>query len=211
MSDEVDDLLRRSMAALDGEVPPAYFDTLPERTLARLAAEPAVVPMRSRAPRRVAIAGLGLAAAAALTIFVTRGGSTGAMDSAAAPALQPMRVDNDYRAVAPRGASLAAEGHASAGDLKPHGGQGAGSAAGSGAATPTPTPDATVDELVRDGARLGKIGVGPAGRVGAELPAEVVRTAMSAVAGPVRACYEGAEGQAVVRATVAASGQVKAA
>jgi hypothetical protein len=36
MSDEVDDLLRRTMTALDRQVPDGYFDTLPSRTLARL-------------------------------------------------------------------------------------------------------------------------------------------------------------------------------
>lgn len=36
MSDDVDDLLRRAMATLDRQVPPGTFETLAERTLARL-------------------------------------------------------------------------------------------------------------------------------------------------------------------------------
>jgi hypothetical protein len=36
MSDEVDDLLRRAMATLDDQAPSEYFDTLADRTLARL-------------------------------------------------------------------------------------------------------------------------------------------------------------------------------
>ena len=37
MSDEVDDLLRRTMATLDRQVPDGYFDTLVSRALVRLA------------------------------------------------------------------------------------------------------------------------------------------------------------------------------
>jgi hypothetical protein len=36
MSDDLDDLLRRSMKTLDDQVPTGYFDALPNRTLARL-------------------------------------------------------------------------------------------------------------------------------------------------------------------------------
>ena len=36
MSDDLDDLLRRSMKTLDDQVPSGYFEGLPQRTLARL-------------------------------------------------------------------------------------------------------------------------------------------------------------------------------
>ncbi len=38
MSDDLDQLIRRSMKSLDGDTPSGYFDTLPDRTLARLEA-----------------------------------------------------------------------------------------------------------------------------------------------------------------------------
>src|SRR5438309_2262683 len=37
MSDDLDDLLRRTMKTLDDQVPSGYFDALPERVSARLA------------------------------------------------------------------------------------------------------------------------------------------------------------------------------
>ncbi|HEX7843736.1 MAG TPA: hypothetical protein VF469_39955, partial [Kofleriaceae bacterium] len=69
MSDDVDDLLRRAMATLDHQVPPGYFDALPERTLARLE-DPASQRPRVRG-RTAAIAGIVLAAAAGVVIFWT--------------------------------------------------------------------------------------------------------------------------------------------
>jgi len=92
MSDEVDDLLRRTMTTLDRQVPDGYFDTLVSRTLVRLddaalgepldprdaPAAPAIeqaAPMpgrRARLNRRsiAAVVGLGLAAAAGAMIVV---------------------------------------------------------------------------------------------------------------------------------------------
>jgi hypothetical protein len=73
MSDPVDDLLRRAMATLDDQTPSGYFDTLADRTLARLdgPALAAGPPSRGRRAPVVAALGVGLAAAAAAVIFVS--------------------------------------------------------------------------------------------------------------------------------------------
>jgi len=99
MSDEVDDLLRRTMATLDRQVPDGYFDTLVSRALVRLdvpalgeppgprghepqdphaaataATDQAAAMSGPRGPSNhrsiVAVVGLGLAAAAGAMIFV---------------------------------------------------------------------------------------------------------------------------------------------
>jgi hypothetical protein len=119
MTDDVDDLLRRALATLDDQAPASYFETLPDRTLARLDAVPAVVPLR-RARRVFAVVGLGLAAAAGATLWVTtrpsdRPGSQGIT--------QPVTVDEQRAAVG-----------------GPGGDAGPGSAAGSGVVAPGPAP-----------------------------------------------------------------------
>ncbi|TMQ21030.1 MAG: hypothetical protein E6J90_06505 [Deltaproteobacteria bacterium] len=110
MSDD-DDLtlaLRRAMASLDREVPAGYFDALPERTLARLD-EPAsgALASRGRSRRRtVAIAGLGVAAAASLVIFLTvrdRPASEAMRDRSVVAASPPAQD----RAAAPEAPSIA--------------------------------------------------------------------------------------------------------
>jgi len=237
MSDDVDDLLRRTMATLDRQVPPEYFDALPARTLARLddptIADAPLVALGDDAPREpgsfagavptplvprarsrrgaiLAVAGLGLAAAAGVLIFVSIGDrdrSTGAAEQLALPRAQ--HYSQEKPAVANEQAVSAKQDDAvqrtppevpvkSAGDER-------------GVEKPVSKAHATKLTVGKKGgletsskdAKAQKTKRGP----DETLSPDDVKRRMEAIAAEVRACGAGARGTAALRLTVEPSGR----
>lgn len=235
MSDDVDDLLRRTMATLDRQVPPGYFDTLPARTLARLddpaIADAPLVALADDAPREpgafagpvptplaprvrskrgamLAVAGLGLAAAAGALLWVsTSDRNAGAPEPQAD--FKTRNYSQERSAVAQEQAVAAKQ------DQAPQ-----------PAAPDAPTEVASDDEprvAQPSKVRAVKPSVGKqaapaaAGSKGARtlkskaldetLSADDFKRRMDAIAAEVRACGAGARGRVALRLTVEPTGR----
>lgn len=242
MSDEVDHLLRRAMAVLDHQVPEGTFDTLAARTLARLddpaLGEPLGASSGARSNRRpiVAIAGLGLAAAAGAMIFVS------VRDQAAGPERAEQareRADAVVRNASPAGTVAAsnppvgaqpparpsetvASGSAAAVSEPVAIAADAGSTAQGDPGDPitkiapaTKGPAKPVSSYEPKKSKGGKRADAPPQKLGKamldkqSLPYDDIQRGMRAVAPKVQACFAGTRGLATVQLTVAPSGQVQ--